>query len=96
MQELYEDIRQDVEKQGYSMTDEKFTELVQYAERKATAAGKDESYIPYLLPDVIKEYFIRNVINEVAIETMEFERYEEVPAQIAQKIIAEHQAEQEK
>ena len=27
--------------------------------------------------------------------TMEFERYEEVPAQIAQKIIAEHQAEQE-
>ena len=28
--------------------------------------------------------------------TMEFERYEEVPAQIAQKIIAEHQAEQEK
>lgn len=27
---------------------------------------------------------------------MEFERYEEVPAQIAQKIIAEHQAEQEK
>ena len=28
--------------------------------------------------------------------TMEFERYEEVPAQIAQKIITEHQAEQEK
>lgn len=28
--------------------------------------------------------------------TMKFERYEEVPAQIAQKIIAEHQAEQEK
>ena len=27
--------------------------------------------------------------------TMEFERYDEVPAQIAQKIIAEHQAEQE-
>ena len=28
--------------------------------------------------------------------TMSFERYEEVPAQIAQKIIAEHQEEQEK
>jgi len=27
--------------------------------------------------------------------TMEFERYEEVPAQMAQKIIAEYQAEQE-
>jgi hypothetical protein len=26
---------------------------------------------------------------------MEFERYEEVPAQMAQKIIAEYQAEQE-
>ena len=57
MQELYEDIRQDAEKQGYSMTDEKFTELVQYAERKATVAGKDESYIPYLLPDVIRIFY---------------------------------------
>ena len=47
MQELYEDIRKDAEKQGYSMTDRKFTELVQYAERKAAVAGKDESYIPY-------------------------------------------------
>lgn len=75
MQELYEDIRQDEEKQGHSMTDEKFIELVQYAERKATVAGKDESYIPYLLPDVIKEYFIRNAINEVTIGVMEFERY---------------------
>ncbi len=27
--------------------------------------------------------------------TMKFEKYEEVPAQIAQKIIADHQAEQE-
>ena len=35
MQELYEDIRRDAEKQGHSMTDEKFIELVQYAERKA-------------------------------------------------------------
>lgn len=75
MQELYEDIRKDAEKQGYSMTDRKFTELVQYAERKAAVAGKDESYIPYLLPDVIKEYFIRNAINEVSNGMMEFERY---------------------
>ena len=75
MQELYEDIRKDAEKQGYSMTDRKFTELVQYAERKAAVAGKDESYIPYLLPDVIKEYFIRNAINEVSTGMMEFERY---------------------
>ena len=55
--------------------DRKFTELVQYAERKAAVAGKDESYIPYLLPDVIKEYFIRNAINEVSTGMMEFERY---------------------
>lgn len=75
MQELYEDIRKDAEKQGYSMTDKKFAELVQYAERKAAVAGKDESYIPYLLPDVIKECFIRNAINEVATGLMEFERY---------------------
>lgn len=75
IEELYEDIRKDAEKQGYSMTDRKFTELVQYAERKAAVAGKDESYIPYLLPDVIKEYFIRNAINEVSTGMMEFERY---------------------
>lgn len=75
MQELYEGIRKDAEEQGYSMTDEKFTELVRYAERKAAVAGKDESYIPYLLPDVIKEYFIRNAINEVSTGMMEFERY---------------------
>ena len=68
-------LRKDAEKQGYSMTDRKFTELVQYAERKAAVAGKDESYIPYLLPDVIKEYFIRNAINEVSTGMMEFERY---------------------
>ena len=71
MQELYEGIRKDAEEQGYSMTDEKFTELVRYAERKAAVAGKDESYIP----DVIKEYFIRNAINEVSTGMMEFERY---------------------
>ena len=75
MQELYEGIRKDAEEQGYSMTDEKFTELVRYAERKAAVAGKDESYIPYLLPDVIKEYFIRNAINEVSTGMMEFEIY---------------------
>lgn len=45
MQELYEDIRKDAEKQGYSMTDRKFTELVQYAERKE-GKGKERIVTP--------------------------------------------------
>lgn len=75
MQELYADVRADAEKNGYKITDEQFDYFVRYARRKAQVAGKDESYIPYLLPDVIKEYFLRKGINTVSFAVMEFERY---------------------
>lgn len=49
------------------MSDEEWDEQLAYARRKAKCAGKDESYIPYLLPDVIREFFIRAAINMICI-----------------------------
>ena len=56
MQE-YESVKQQLE----------FSCLVEYAKRKVKIAGKDESYIPILLPDMVKEYFFRMGVN---LETM--------------------------
>lgn len=40
---------------------------MEYAKRKVKIAGKDESYIPILLSDMVKEYFFRMGVN---LETM--------------------------
>lgn len=71
----YQEIRAEAEDAGYDITDGLFDELLEYARRKAETAGKGESYIPYLLPDVIREYFIRGAINRITFAAMEFERY---------------------
>ena len=67
----YESIRAELEDQGYPLTDELYDELLTYARRKAEVAGKDEGYIPYLLPDVIKEYFFRLMINARSLAMMD-------------------------
>ena len=59
----YREIRESMEKEGYKLQDGEYEDLMEYARRKAKAAGKDESYLPLLLPDVIKEYFFRAYIN---------------------------------
>lgn len=59
----YPEIKQELEAQGYTLTNELYKYLLAYARRKAQCAGKDESYIPYLLPDVVKEYYFRLCIN---------------------------------
>ena len=60
----YQDIRKRLaEEEGLHLTDDEFEYAVWYARRKAEVAGKDESYLPYLLPDVIREMFIRAAIN---------------------------------
>ena len=66
MQE-YESVKQQLEKDGYKISNAEFSCLVEYATRKVKIAGKDESYIPILLPDIVKEYFIRTGVN---LETM--------------------------
>ena len=66
MQE-YESVKQQLEKDGYKISNAEFSCLVEYAKRKVKIAGKDESYIPILLPDMVKEYFFRMGVN---LETM--------------------------
>ena len=45
------------------MTDGEYEKLLDYARNKAHMAGKDESYMPYLLPDVIKDHFFMLWVN---------------------------------
>lgn len=62
----YGQIRQDLGEKGYKLSDSEFADLAEYARRKAKVAGKDESYLPLLLPDVIEEYYFRIFINAVS------------------------------
>lgn len=66
----YADIRERMEESGYSLADGEFTELVDFARRKAEIAGKDESYVPLLLPDVIRERAFRVALNARAAALM--------------------------
>ena len=59
----YESIKQQLEKDGYKISNVEFSCLVEYARRKAKIAGKDETYIPILLPDAVKEYIFRKGVN---------------------------------
>lgn len=67
----YEEIKKEIEKDGYTLTNAEFSCLVEYARRKAEVAGKDESYLPYLIPDVVKEYFFRAWVNLKFVLSME-------------------------
>lgn len=66
----YTEIKEQLDKSGMETTDEEFESLVAYARRKAEVAGKDESYLPLLLPDVVKEYFFMNYINGITLARM--------------------------
>lgn len=66
MQE-YESVKKQLEKDGYKISNAEFSCLVEYTRRKAKIAGKDETYIPILLPDMVKEYLFRMAVN---METM--------------------------
>ena len=67
----YREIRESMEKEGYKLQDGEYENLLEYDRRKAKSAGKDESYLPLLLPDVIKEYFFRAYINLAGLMAME-------------------------
>lgn len=71
MMQKYGDIRNKLEKEGYKLPDDEFRNLLQYARRKAERAWKDESYLPLLLPDVIKDYFFGTTVNAISISMME-------------------------
>lgn len=52
-----------MEQRGYALDDGEFREVVDYARQKARASGKGESYLPLLLPDVIRERAFRAALN---------------------------------
>lgn len=72
MQKEYNIILRQAKKDGYNLDDDTFEYLIKYAKRKAKVVGKDDSYILYLLPDVIKEYFFRDGLNKIMMATVEF------------------------
>ncbi len=69
----YPEIREEMEAAGYRMDDATYENIVSYARRKAEVSGKDESYLPYLLPDVIREHFTRVAINAFTVEVMKLQ-----------------------
>ena len=75
MNTCYQEIREKAETDGYKVDDDTFQELIEYARRKAKVAGRDESYLPFLLPDVIKEWYIRRAINVYSIAMMQIQKY---------------------
>ena len=70
----YQDIREKAEADGYKVNDDTFRELIEYARRKAKVAGRDESYLPFLLPDVIKEWYIRRAINVYSLAMVQIKK----------------------
>ena len=70
----YTEIRKEMEGSGYILEDSEYEKVVTYARRKAEVSGKDESYMPYLLPDVIREWVTRQAINAVTIAAMTVEK----------------------
>lgn len=69
----YPEIREEMESAGYRMDDATYEKIVSYARHKAEVSGKDESYLPYLLPDVIREHFTRVAINAFTAEVMKLQ-----------------------
>lgn len=69
----YQDIKEEFERNGYKISDAEFFCMVEYARRKVRASGKDEKYLPLLLPDVIREYFFRAAVSTASVLCMEGE-----------------------
>ena len=70
----YQDVRKRMEAAGYKVGDEEFPQILSYAKRKAEIAGKEESYLALLLPDVIREWVIRRTINRYSMAMMDILR----------------------
>lgn len=71
----YQGIREKAGTDGYQVDDDTFRKLIEHARRKAVTAGRDESYLPFLLPDVIKEWCISRAVNEYSMALMQIKNY---------------------
>lgn len=70
----YPGIRERMEVEGYKVSDDEFSQILSYGKRKAEASGKGESYLPFLLPDLIREWLIRQAMNRYSMGMMEILR----------------------
>lgn len=55
-------VREDLEKQGFSLMDEEYEHILQRTIRKAKRCGKGQDYIPVLLENEIRDYFFRHTV----------------------------------
>lgn len=66
--EIYTDlqkVRKDLQASGFELTDPEFDEVLQVSCRKVRLTGMTESYLPFLVPDVIRETVYRREINNI-------------------------------
>lgn len=67
----YQGIRERMEVEGYKVSDDEFSQILSYAKRKAKVSGKEESYLPFLLPDLMNaEIQIGDVLNGTKTEKL--------------------------
>lgn len=59
---------------GYKVDDDTLQGIIEYARRKVKTSGRDESYLPFLRLDVIKEWYIRRAINIYSIAMMQIQK----------------------
>lgn len=67
-------VREDMEKQGYVLTEEEYQIILEYTIRKSDRCGKGRDYVPLLLEDEIKNYYFRNTVTAISLINMAVER----------------------
>lgn len=60
-------VREDMEKQGYVLTEEEYQIILEYTIRKSDRCGKGRDYVPLLLEDEIKNYYFRNTVTAISL-----------------------------
>lgn len=63
-------VREDMEKQGYVLTEEEYQIVLEYTIRKSDRCGKGRDYVPLLLEDEIKNYYFRNTVTAISLINM--------------------------
>lgn len=63
-------VREDMEKQGYVLTEEEYQIILEYTIRKSDRCGKGRDYVPLLLEDEIKNYYFRYTVTALSLINM--------------------------
>lgn len=63
-------VREDMEKQGYVLTEEEYQILFEHTIRKSNRCGNGKGYVPLLLEDEIKDYYFRNTVTAISFINM--------------------------